>query len=88
MTSILLPWPRSRFQDIVHPEDHLSGLGGLHQHLPLHAEALCNPQSGHAVNLALVLETKQRLTTFSCFDYRVSEKLWARMNAFYSKTLC
>ena len=64
MASVLLSWPRGRFQDIVHPEDHLRGLGGLNQHLPLHAETLCDPEPGHAVNLALVLKIKPRLTSF------------------------
>ena len=67
MASVLLSWPRGRFQDIVNSEDHLSGLGGLHQHLPLHAEALCNPQSGHAVNLALVLKIKTTINIFFLF---------------------
>ena len=66
MTSVLLSWPRGRLQDVVHPENHLRGLGGLHQHLPLDTEALCDPQSGHAVNLALVLKIflYKQLVTF------------------------
>ena len=59
MASVLLPWPRGRLQDVVYPEDHLCGLGRLDQHLPLDAEALCDPQPGHAVHLALVLKIQQ-----------------------------
>ena len=69
MSSVLLSWPRGRLQDVVHPEDHLRGLGGLHQHLPLDTEALCDPQSGHTVNLALVLKIlhdKQLVTVVVC----------------------
>merc|ERR1719341_2635724 len=54
MASVLLSWPRGRLQDVVNPENHLCGLGGLDQHLPLDAEAFCDPQPGHAVNLALI----------------------------------
>ena len=35
------------------PENHLRGLASLHQHLPLHTEALSDPQLLHASNLAL-----------------------------------
>ena len=56
MASVLLSWPRGRLQNVVNPENHLCGLGGLDQHLSLDAEALCDPQPGHAVNLALVLK--------------------------------
>ena len=59
MASVLLSWPRGRLQDVVNPENHLCGLGGLDQHLPLDAEAFCDPQPGHAVNLALILKIKQ-----------------------------
>ena len=35
------------------PENHLRRLASLHQHLPLHTEALSDPQLFHASNLAL-----------------------------------
>ena len=60
VASVLLPRSGGRLQDVVNPEDHLGGLGGLHQHLPLHAETLGDAQLGHASDLALVLKTNVR----------------------------
>merc|ERR1719295_2519781 len=53
VASILFPLSWGCLQNVVNPEYHLCCLTGLHEDLPLHAEALCDPQLLHAPHLPL-----------------------------------
>ena len=69
------------------PEDHLRRLAGLHQHLPLHAEALRDSQLLHATHAPLVhVQTlRQRI------NYEYSYTPYSQPNylqLFYSEIIC
>ena len=56
----------------LEPEYHLCGLTGLHQDLPLHTEALSDPQLLHATHLTLC--HVQTLGGEDCQNVRKSKK--------------